>query len=181
MTKQNAAIAATSPSPSGGQLIDPPVNFHKHVVQITGNSTLDMGPIERAEKALAGLADQFPTWMQDEIAALVGARAMLQYEGLTEASRQRIYLAAHNLRGQAQMMNFPLVGTVSDSLCNLIDRVPIDQLPLPIIDLHIEAARAMISENASGESNGVALKLAAQLGIASEGIIRKSISTEAVA
>lgn len=168
--------ASRTPDSSEGQLISPPQDFRRHVVEVAGSGGLDMAAIERAERALNTLSVQFPVWMQQEIAALVRARDDIRQNGMSEEARTGLYMASHNLRGQAQMMNFPLVGAVSETLCNLLDRIPGESLPLAIIDLHVEAARAMVSENAAGDSNGTAINIAAQLSLASECLIRKQMS-----
>lgn len=157
-----------------GQIIQVPYDFAKHVVEVPGNGSLDMGPIERAEKALATLAAQYPVWMEDEIAALVKARKGLTRDSADKQARERLFFAAHNLRGQAQTMNFPMVGTVSENLCQFLERLPEGPLPLDVVDLHVIAIKAMVDENATGDSNGVAASLAAQLGVVSEKVLQKT-------
>lgn len=174
MAEASTALAATKPME--GELIAAPQDFRKHVREVAGSGMLDMDPVERAEQALAGLADEFPGWIQDELAELSTARDSLAEHGLDDASRERLYRAAHNLRGQAQMMNFPLVGAVSESLCNLLEGLPSTKLTIELIDLYILAMRAMVGENAAGDSNSVARSLANQIGVVTDQLISKMSS-----
>lgn len=178
MNAKSASTPEKRDPTAEGTLIPAPNDFRKHIVYVAGESTAETGAVERAERALAGLSNRFSTWMQEEIVTLTAAGAAIARDGISVQTRDRLYFASHNLRGQSQMMNFPLVGFVTESLCNLLDRLPTEKLPLDLIAFHIDSARAIVDENAAGESNRTALHLTSQLAVISERAIRQAMVGE---
>ena len=156
-------------------IIAAPHNFSRHIIYTAGDNQLGLDAIERAERELSKIAKDFPKWMRDEIATLMKAYAAIRDKGWTEATRNDLYLACHTLRGQAQTLNYPLVGIVSESLCNLLDRLPLEQITMALIDVHINAARAMVDENATGNSNTLAQAVTTHLSIACEKAIKLAL------
>src|SRR5579864_1307203 len=76
-------------------------------------------PIVEAEAALIELSAQFGSWMEDECAELDKARHLLHEEGFTEAARQRLFRAAHDIKGHGATFGFPIAAEVAESLCRL--------------------------------------------------------------
>jgi chemotaxis protein histidine kinase CheA len=117
-------------------------------------------PVARAEAALAQLSVEFSSWMHDECEQLDRARRDVRQNGMTAQPRAALFRAAHDIKGQAATLGFPLVAAVAESLCRLIEEThdPV-RIPLDLIDQHVDAVRAIIREH--GESHGEAV--AAQL------------------
>lgn len=119
-------------------------------------------PVRRAENALELLSKEFETWINDEIDFLEKARE------LAAASREvadfaSLYRAAHDIRGQAATLGFPLAGEVAEGLCVLMDRAsprPPSQL---LVDRHVEAIRAIVREDARDRENPIGVALVRRL------------------
>jgi hypothetical protein len=94
-------------------------NRLKKAVRRAGADERD--PIVDAEAALVELSAQFGSWMEDECAELDKARQVLHAEGFTEAARQRLFRAAHDIKGHGATFGFPIAAEVADSLCQLIE------------------------------------------------------------
>src|SRR5438045_4954934 len=58
-------------------------------------------PVARAEKALAGLSGEFKNWMTVEADRLADAHASILRDGLTDLTRQELFRAAHDIKGDA--------------------------------------------------------------------------------
>ena len=121
-------------------------------------------PIVDAEAALVELSAQFGSWMEDECAALDRARQLLHAEGFTEAARQRLFRAAHDIKGHGATLGFPIAAEVADSLCRLIeDGADLSPAPLTVIDQCVDAVRAIIREHDLANAERTAAELAESL------------------
>ena len=118
----------------------------------------------RAEAALAELADDFSSWMDQECVRLDIARNTIKAAGITPGNRDVLFRAVHDIKGQAATLGFPQAAPVADSLCRLIEHTPdIARLPLRLIDQHVDAIRAITHRNTRGDGNRYAAQLAEKL------------------
>src|ERR1700680_4032883 len=68
----------------------------------------DLGDtVGRAEKALAGLSGEFKNWMSVEADRLAAAHATILKNGFTDFSREELFRAAHDIKGDAAPFGFP--------------------------------------------------------------------------
>lgn len=144
------------------EVIVPKNTLKKAVVKTTPAFKDD--PVERAEAALAELAAEFSGWMAHECERLDAARGEVKRTGLDEVSRDLLFRAAHDIKGQAATFGFPLVEPVAESLCRLIEHTPeMARIPLALIDQHVDAIRAITHKNARGNSEITAGRLSQKL------------------
>lgn len=105
-------------------------------------------PVARAEEALAAISGDFSDWMQDECARLDAARLRVRELGLSRDTRQELFLAAHDLKGDSGTLGYPEVGAAAESLCRLLEHSPdLKKIPLAIVDQHVDAVRAIVREH----------------------------------
>lgn len=120
--------------------------------------------IARADAALARLSKDFAAWMDIECDRLDEARRNLNESGLDRTHLNELFRAAHDIKGEAHTFGFPRVGEVADSLCRLIERLPEGAtIPLPLVEQHVDAIRAIIREAPLENSDATAAELAARL------------------
>ena len=67
-------------------------------------------PVARAEEALAAISGDFSQWMHDECARLDAARRKVREIGLSKQTRQELFLAAHDVKGDSGTLGYPEVG-----------------------------------------------------------------------
>src|SRR3954454_23676229 len=72
----------------------------RKVLRRVADKDLD-DPVARAEKALAWLSGEFKTWMETETARLAKAHAAILQHGFTNATRDELFRAAHDIKGDA--------------------------------------------------------------------------------
>src|SRR5262249_30145075 len=121
-------------------------------------------PVARAEAALAEIADEFSTWMNVECDRLLEARRKVMKAGLNASTREELFRAAHDIKGEAETFGFPQAGRVADSLCRLIEHTPeLARIPLGLITQHVDAVRAIIRESSGQDAENTASKLATRL------------------
>jgi HPt (histidine-containing phosphotransfer) domain-containing protein len=146
------------------EVIVPPNKLKKAVQRLKPGEKVAFDPVERAEAALAELAADFSVWMESECARLDAARNAVRASGITQGSKDVLFRAAHDIKGQAATFGYPMVAPVADSLCRLIEHTPdIARLPLRLIDQHVDAVRAIVHRNTRGDVGKYAAELAEKL------------------
>ena len=127
-------------------------------------------PVARAEKALAGLSGEFRNWMAVEADRLSAAHAAVLSDGFTEETREELFRAAHDIKGDAATFGFPSAGAAADSLCRIIEHAPdLDKVPSELISHHVNAIQAIVNDHTKLDSAKVAGELSRRLrGVADE-------------
>jgi HPt (histidine-containing phosphotransfer) domain-containing protein len=126
--------------------------------------TADDDPVARAEAALAALSSEFGSMMDEECDRLDRARQNLAKDGFTKINKERIFHAAHDIKGEAATLGFPLVASAADSLCRLIEYTPdVTRIPLKLIDQHVDAVRAIHREYSRSNAEMLAAALTERL------------------
>ena len=145
------------------EVITPPHTLKKAVAKASSVTPAD-DPVARAEAALAELADEFSSWMETECERLIQARQTLKRVGVNATTRDELFRAAHDIKGEAETFGFPLAGHVADSLCRLIEHSPeFERIPSALIDQHVDAVRAIIREVHLKDAETTAVRLSTRL------------------
>ena len=121
-------------------------------------------PVARAEKALAELSSEFSTWMESECDRLDKARHEVKSKGYTKATKEALFHAAHDIKGEAATFGYPAVAAAADSLCRLIEYTPdTARIPDKLVDQHVDAVRAIIREYSRSDAIELATMLTKRL------------------
>ena len=130
----------------------------------SGFGGIDPNAIAKAEAALKQLSSQFGNWLQDEVGKLEAARAAIHTQGLNEATAAQLYTHAHDLKGLGATYQFPLIGRIAGSLCQLMhEPAQRAKAPLFLVDAHIDAIRAAMRDNIRDTDHPVGKILAEEL------------------
>src|ERR1700674_1677490 len=141
----------------------------RKVLRRVGEKDLD-DPVARAEAALAGMSGEFKNWMGIEAERLAAAHAAILKDGFTSFTREELFRAAHDIKGDAATFGFPSAGAAAESLCRIIEHGPhLDEVPSDLIAHHINAIQAIVRERTRPDTAGMASELSRQLrGVADE-------------
>jgi chemotaxis protein histidine kinase CheA len=124
----------------------------------------EQDPVARAEEALAAIAGDFSDWMHEECDRLDAARRKVRDQGLSRQTRQELFLAAHDVKGDSGTLGYPEVGAVAESLCRLLEHTPdLTKIPLAIVDQHVDAVRAIVREHKRADVTVIAAALTGKL------------------
>lgn len=116
--------------------------------------------VARAEAALAQLSDEFGPWMAEECERLAAAFAALRRDGVSKASREELFHAAHDIKGDAATFGYPAAAQIADSLCRLIEHAPdLARVPDELIANHVNAIQAIVREGAADGKSQLARAL----------------------
>lgn len=131
-------------------------------------------PVARAEKALAGLSGEFKNWMTIEADRLSAAHAAILRDGFTTESREELFRAAHDIKGDAATFGFPSAAAAADSLCRIIEHAPdLGLVPPELIAHHINAVQAIVRERTKLDTAVMASALSKQLrGVTNEFLLK---------
>ena len=123
---------------------------------------IDLSALLRAESALETLKTEFHTWVRDDVENLNVARDAV---AATPDSRslEKLYRASLVMTGQAETLEFPLVARVAKSLCDLIVVARSTDIPMALIDAHVDAIRIIFRDGVRSCSDPTALELAGEL------------------
>jgi HPt (histidine-containing phosphotransfer) domain-containing protein len=156
--KDTAAVATFGDH----EVITPEHKLRKAIAKKSSQSGDD--PVARAEKALAELSGEFTAWMESECERLDKARRDVISGGFTDASKQALFHAAHDIKGEAATFGYPAVASAADSLCRLIEFSPdVTRIPTKLIDQHVDAVRAIHREYARSDAQELAARLTTRL------------------
>jgi chemotaxis protein histidine kinase CheA len=126
--------------------------------------TFAMDVVARAEAALSELKSEFGGWMNAECERADEARLMIRAEGLNSANMHRLYHSAHDIKGTAETLGFPLATRIGVSLCRLLRHAPeMAKIPVDLIDHHVDAIRAIVRQQLQGTHNPHAMEIAERL------------------
>jgi HPt (histidine-containing phosphotransfer) domain-containing protein len=143
------------------EVITPPHRL-RHLVSPASKD--DHDPVARAEQALAKLSPEFASWMDTECARLDTARKQVQAQGLNDKTRELLFHAAHDIKGEAATFGYPQAAGIAESLCRLIEHTPDRaRIPVGLIDQHVDAVRAIIREHARPDAEEIGASLIARL------------------
>ena len=144
----------------------------RRVLRRVPESDLD-DPVGRAEKALAGLSGEFKNWMAIEADRLSAAHATILMQGFNSATREELFRAAHDIKGDAATFGYPSAAAAADSLCRIIEHAPeLDRVPPELITYHIKAILAIVHDHTKLDTATVAAELSRKLrGVADEYLI----------
>src|SRR6059058_2868362 len=168
MAKDNPPAALQIKAFADHHVITQPNPLRK-VLRRVPESDLD-DPVARAEKALAGLSGEFKNWMAIEADRLSAAHAAILKDGLTDATREELFRAAHDIKGDAATFGYPSASAAAESLCRIIEHAPdLDAVPSNLIAHHINAIQAIVHGNTKLDTVVIANELSQQLrGVADE-------------
>jgi HPt (histidine-containing phosphotransfer) domain-containing protein len=163
--KKNSTPTATY----GDHEVIAPDNKLRGVVSMKPLAPGEPHPVERAEKALAGLSTEFATWMSSECERLDAARRKVASDGFTTLNKEALFHAAHDIKGEAATFGFPLVALAADSLCRLIEHTPdVTRIPIVLVDQHVDAVRAIHREYSRSDAKALAATLSERLRVVTD-------------
>lgn len=129
----------------------------------SGATGLDMAAIKSAEAAVDTLKEEFTDWAASDVQRLVEARDVFAAVRSAQSCAD-LFRASLDIKAQGATFDYPLIARIGSSLCKLIEdsRVP-EELPLPLIDAHVDAIRVIVREKLTAGGNKMAIMLAEEL------------------
>ncbi len=157
-------------------VIVPPHKLKKAVTHAHGTAQIDMSAVARAEAALEELKDEFGEWMNEECRRLDSARRIILSKGLGRSTVDTLFMPAHDIKGGAATLGFPLAERLATSLCRLLKHSPEPaRIPLALVEHHVDAIRALVREEVKDARNPYGLELSERLSILVETFLESEL------
>lgn len=104
--------------------------------------------IERARIALVDFRNTYEKLVAADVKRLKAeSDQILAESGKSRPHLERLYLIAHEMRGQAGTFGMPLLTEIGEYLCHFVENIGEPRgRDLVILDLHVEAMRLVIAE-----------------------------------
>jgi chemotaxis protein histidine kinase CheA len=145
------------------EVITPPNRLVKAIKKVSIAIPGD-DPVERAEVALDALSEEFTAWMIKECERLDAARHAVKKYGFGKKTMDELFHAAHDIKGDSTTFGYPVVAPAAESLCRVLEYSPeASRIPIPLIDQHVDAIRAMVREYTRPDAEMVAQALIKKL------------------
>ncbi|MGL4241039.1 MAG: hypothetical protein ACRCTI_08010 [Beijerinckiaceae bacterium] len=145
------------------------------VVMHDGPDGLDETAIRRAEQALQALSGQFNGWMEEAVRKLSDKWQEMLAEGPGAGRLAAFHRDAHDIRGQATTLGFPLASRVGASLCYILEEAPQQRIGEPavraLIGQHVDAIRAITREGVMKAQHPIGAKLTEELELLGQRIV----------
>jgi HPt (histidine-containing phosphotransfer) domain-containing protein len=95
---------------------------------------------------------------------LSNAHAVILKDGFTDQTRNELFRAAHDIKGDAATFGYPSAGAAAESLCRIIEHSPdLDEVPSDLIAHHINAVQAIVRDRTKLDTVSMAGELSRQL------------------
>jgi HPt (histidine-containing phosphotransfer) domain-containing protein len=95
---------------------------------------------------------------------LSAEHATILRDGFTDRTREELFRAAHDIKGDAATFGFPSAAAAAESLCRIIEHAPdLDRVPRDLIIHHINAVQAIVRERTKLDTAAMAGELSRQL------------------
>jgi chemotaxis protein histidine kinase CheA len=157
-------------------VIVPPHRLKSVITHTTEQGDFAMDVVARAEAALSEIRHEFRSWMSSECEALEVARNEMRSQGPSAKALQKVSLAAHEIKGHAAVLGFPLAGRIAAILCRLLAYAPNPQLvPLAVIESHVDAIRAVVREQIHSINDKTGKEIFERLALIVEGFLSQEL------
>ena len=117
--------------------------------------------VRQAEASVKQMGRHFEAWIGEEVERLCRAHRDFRAAPGDAHARMAFFRVAHDLRGHAASLDYPLAGRICRSLARLLSLSP--ALPLALVDRHVDALRAVVRERATKADDPIGSVLADHL------------------
>jgi chemotaxis protein histidine kinase CheA len=106
--------------------------------------------VASAQAAVAGLADKYIGWVNDDLARLDAAIAAVT-DGQNADALRDVYGVAHDIKGQGSTFGYHLITEIGQLLCRYTERaIERKKVDRTVIDAHVEAMRTVVDNRIQG-------------------------------
>jgi len=112
-------------------------------------SAEDLRAIKKAEAVIANLAEKYLDVVEQDLANIQAAAAKFKADAANRDQHlHRIFLVAHDMKGQGGSFGYPLITTICHQLCRFIERVEgnLEDSDVEVVSIHVDALQVVIRD-----------------------------------
>ena len=118
--------------------------------KVTLGRGIDQENLARAEAAVAALAVDYLVWAEQDVSRMREMTGGLAARP-DRAAIDRLYAAAHDVKGQGGSFGYPLVTAIGSSLCRALKHLQaVDARALAAIEAHLDAITLVLTQRLVG-------------------------------
>ena len=132
--------------------------------------------MERAEQVIDDLSDSYVDWAREDLGKIQAAFDELKSTDDGTAALETVFQISHDIKGQGGSFDYNLMTIIGDMLCRYIEGLEgqASQQAIEVVELHINALQAVISQELRGNGGPVGEQLLSGL----ELVVRKRTKTK---
>jgi chemotaxis protein histidine kinase CheA len=146
-------------------IINPP---HAIATKVSGSGPMSERMVKNADFVLKKHAEAYANTSKILVEKL--AKIVEQLDENSNGQKQiiqSIFNLTHNIRGQGGTFGYDLITDIAASLCEFTDELDTcDAKAIKLINAHVDALRAVIMENATGDGGDTGKAISQSLGLA---------------
>ena len=133
------------------EIINPPQSLQSKVSK--GAGAVDLDAIERAEKVITDLADDYVDWAKEDLIKLETAyKALVSGEDDAKVLLNGVFHVAHDMKGQGGSFGYDLMTAVGDKLCRLVEKLDTaGPREIKMIRVYVDAMQVIIAHKLKGD------------------------------
>lgn len=116
--------------------------------------------VARAERALAGLGQQFDFWIVDEAKLLEGHARSFLSAPIDPETLKAFRLATLGFRGNALQFGFPVAARIAESLVEILDNPSCPTFPPAIVDRYVNGIHSIVRSGTEKGNGPTAVAIA---------------------
>ncbi len=146
------------------EIINPP-NVLKEKVGTDGPGAIDLEALEKAEEAIASMADSYLDSVAEDLRKIDEAFKKLEAAtGDRKEELMGVFQESLNLKGQGGSFGYDLMTAIGNELCRLIEKLDkAGPKEVEAIKLHIESMKLVIANDIKGTGGAAGEKMLAGL------------------
>jgi len=155
-------------------VINPPDTL-KSKVKKGGPGAVDLAALERAEAVIAGMADSYLDWVEEDLFRIQKAYDdLVAHKDDPKEYLDKVFQIAHDMKGQGGSFGYDLMTILGNDLCRFIEtKETVSGTDLEVIDLYIGTMKVVISKRISGDGGAEGNKVLTGLDAVVDKITRK--------
>lgn len=146
---------------SGARIIRPNLTLNSKVT-VGGPGAVDEATLDRAEKVIESMSDDYLKWAKDDLSKLAKAFAALKAGGGDTAKQlDAIFSVSHDIKGQGGSFDFQLMTIIGNQLCRFIEGLKGSAGPadVELIELHVNALQLVMAQKLKKDGGAIGQKL----------------------
>lgn len=159
-------MASESAAAKTGEMLEPSEELKKKV-RVGGPGAVDDLVLQRAEKVVEDMADDYLEWVKEDLTNLQGAidNAASKPEEWQKHVDSAFHIA-HDMKGQGGSFNYMLVTAIAKQLCEFLENVErFGAKETATAKLHVDALRLVLGKRLTGDGGKVGKQLLGGLGM----------------
>jgi hypothetical protein len=143
---------------SGARIIRPNLTLNSKVT-VGGPGAVDEATLERAEKVIQNMAEDYVKWAKEDLTRLTKALGQLKTGGAGETAKNltNVFEISHDIKGQGGSFDYQLMTFIGNQLCRFIESLngKAEAPEVEVIELHVNALQVVMAQKLKADGGAI--------------------------